>query len=61
MHKTQVQVDKGPQHKTQHTKSNRREGGNNLEHTDTGDNFLNRKPMTQALRSKIDKWDLMKL
>jgi hypothetical protein len=26
-----------------------------------GDSFLNRTPMAQALRSTIDKWDLMKL
>jgi hypothetical protein len=25
------------------------------------DNFLNRTPVAQALRSTIDKWDLMKL
>ena len=35
--------------------------GNNLEHIGIEDNFLNRTPMTQALRSTIDKWDLMKL
>jgi hypothetical protein len=27
----------------------------------TGGDFLNRMPMAQALRSRIDKWDLMKL
>jgi hypothetical protein len=35
--------------------------GNSLELISTGDNFLNRTSMVQALRSKIDKWDLMKL
>jgi hypothetical protein len=35
--------------------------GNSLEHVDTGENFLNRTPMVQALRSTIDKWDLMRL
>jgi len=35
--------------------------GDRLERVGTGDNFLNRTPMTQALRSTIDKWDLMKL
>jgi hypothetical protein len=35
--------------------------GNSLEHNGTGDNFLNRTPMAQALRHTIDKWDLMKL
>jgi hypothetical protein len=27
----------------------------------TGGNFLKRTPMSQAQRSRIDKWDLMKL
>ena len=27
----------------------------------TGGNFLNRTPMAYALRSRIDKWDLIKL
>ena len=35
--------------------------GNSLELIGTGENFLNRTPMAQALRSVIDKWDLMKL
>jgi hypothetical protein len=32
-----------------------------LELVDSGGNFLNRTPMAHALRSRIDKWDLMKL
>jgi hypothetical protein len=35
--------------------------GKSLEHICTGVNFLNRTPMVQALRSTIDKWDLIKL
>ena len=35
-------------------------GGLSLGHTDTGDYFLNRTPMAQALRSTINKWDLMR-
>jgi hypothetical protein len=35
--------------------------GKSLEHMGTGENFLNRTPMAQALRSRIDKWDLIKL
>jgi hypothetical protein len=30
---------------------------NTLELHGTGDNFLNRKPMAQALRSTIDEWE----
>jgi hypothetical protein len=32
-----------------------------LELIDTGENFMNRTPMAHALRSRIDKWDLIKL
>jgi hypothetical protein len=34
---------------------------NSLKVIGTEDNFLNRTPIAQALRSTIDKWDLMKL
>jgi hypothetical protein len=32
-----------------------------LQHMSTGEKFLSRTPMTYALRTKIDKWDLIKL
>ena len=35
--------------------------GKNLEHIGTGENFLNRTPIGQALRSKINKCYLMRL
>jgi hypothetical protein len=35
--------------------------GKNLEHVSTGEKFLNRTPMTCAVKSRIDKWDLTKL
>ena len=35
--------------------------GKDLEDMDTGKRFLNRTPMACALRSRIDKWDLIKL
>ena len=35
--------------------------GTNLEHMGTGEKFLNRTPVTYALRTRIDKWDLIKL
>ena len=34
---------------------------NNLELSDTGKDLLNRSPVAQALRLKVNKWDLMKL
>ena len=35
--------------------------GKSLEPIGIGRNFLNRVPMAQVLRSRIDKWDFMKL
>jgi hypothetical protein len=35
--------------------------GNSLEHIATGENFLNKTPVAQAIRSTIEKWDLVKL
>jgi hypothetical protein len=35
--------------------------GKNMEHTGTGERFLNRTPIACAVRSRIDKWDLIKL
>ena len=35
--------------------------GKSLEHMGTGENFLNRTPIAYALRSRTDKWDLIKL
>jgi hypothetical protein len=34
--------------------------GNNLENISTGENFLNKAPMAQALQSTIGKWNLIK-
>ena len=59
--KDQAQVDKGPPHKTRYTKLIEEKVGKSLEHMSTGENFLNRTPMAYALRSRIDKWDLIKL
>jgi hypothetical protein len=35
--------------------------GKSLEDMGTGERFLNRTPMACAVRSRIDKWDLIKL
>ena len=35
--------------------------GNCIENIDTGDNFMNKTSIAQALRSTINKWDLIKL
>jgi hypothetical protein len=35
--------------------------GKSLEHMGTGEIFLNRTPIAYALRSRIYKWDLIKL
>jgi hypothetical protein len=54
-------MDQRPQHKTGYTKSHKRKVLNTLENIGIGDKFLNRTPMTQALRPNVDKWDLMEL
>jgi hypothetical protein len=54
-------VDQGPQHKTRYTESNKRESGKEPQKIGMGGNFLNRSPVAQTLRLRIDKWNLMKL
>jgi len=55
LHKTPVQMDQRPQHKTKHTYLIEEKVGNSLELIDTGDNFLKRTAMAQALTSRINK------
>jgi hypothetical protein len=49
-------VDQGTPHKTRDTES-----GESLEDMGTGEIFLNSTAMACAVRSRINKWDLMKL
>jgi hypothetical protein len=35
--------------------------GKSLEHMGTGENFLNRRPIVYALKSRTDKWHFIKL
>ena len=49
LHETQFQMDQRPQHQTGYFKPKGRKLGNILEHTGTGDNFLNRIPKAKAL------------
>ena len=59
LYKAQVQVDQGPPHKTRHTETNRRESGEvSATHGHRG-KFPEQK--TNSLRSRINKWDLIKL
>jgi hypothetical protein len=55
-----VQVDQGPQSRTRYTESNRRECRKESQTYWHRGNSLNRTPMAQALRSRIDKQDLIK-
>ena len=54
-------MDQGLPHKTRHTETNRKKLGKALEDMGTEEKFLNRTPIAFALRSRIDKWDLIKL
>ena len=42
-------------------KSTEKKVRKNLEDMGTGEKFLNRTPMACAVRSRMDKWDLIKL
>ena len=61
LYKAQVQVDQGPQYKPDTLNLVEEKVGKNLELIGTDGTFLNRTPMVHALRSRIDKWELIKL
>jgi hypothetical protein len=54
LHKTQVDVDQGLQHKTRSLNLIAEKVGNSLELIGTRDNFLKRTPKVQALKSTTD-------
>ncbi|KAL6093972.1 hypothetical protein STEG23_020638 [Scotinomys teguina] len=61
MHKTQVQVDQRPQHKSVTLNLIEEKVGSTLERIGTGDHFLNITPTAQTLSATINQWDYMKL
>jgi hypothetical protein len=61
LYKAQVNVDQGPQRKPDTLNLIEEKVRKSLELIGAGGNFLNRAPMSHSLRSRIDKWDLMKL
>jgi hypothetical protein len=54
-------VDQGTPHKTRDSENYRVESGEKPQDMGTGGKFLNRTVMACAVRSRIDKWDLIKL
>jgi len=54
-------VDQGAPHKTRALKLIEEKVGKSLEVIGTGEKFLNRTAMACVVRSRTDKWDLMKL
>ena len=60
-HKIQLQTNQRPQHKTRCTEPHKEKVRNRQKCIGIGDNFLNKIPIAQTLRSIINKWDLMKL
>jgi hypothetical protein len=54
-------VDQRTPHKTRDTEIYRGESGEEPRRVGTGERFLNRTPMTCSVRSRISKWDLIKL
>ena len=61
MHRTQVQVDQRPQHKSSYMNLIDEKVRSSLECIDMGHYFLNITPVTQTLKAIINKWDLLKL
>jgi hypothetical protein len=61
LYKAQVQVDQEPPHKPDILKLMEKKMGKNLMCIGTGEIFLQRTLIPCALRSRIDKWDLIKL
>ena len=59
LHKTQIQLEKRPQHSTRYTEPDRQERGNSFEDLNIADRpqhrrqLLNRTPVAQALRSTV--------
>lgn len=60
MNNAQGQVDKRPQDNARHNETVRRESKEILECIITLGSLLNKTPTAQALRLKINKWDLIK-
>jgi hypothetical protein len=54
-------VDQRPPHETRDIKTYRGESGKSLEDMGTGGKFLNRTAMACSAKSRIDKWDHIKL
>jgi hypothetical protein len=54
-------VDQGTPHKARNTETYRGESGRKSRRYGTGEKFLNRTAIASAVRSRIDKWGLMKL
>jgi hypothetical protein len=54
-------VDQRTQHKNRYISQIEQKVEKTFELSDTGDNFLNKTPMSQSLRSTIDKQNLMKM
>ena len=54
LYKTQVQMDQRLQHKSSTLNLKEEKAENSLEHIGIGDNFLNRIPVAQTLRSTIN-------
>ena len=61
LYKDQVQVDQGPPHKTRFSETNRRESREQHQTHGHRRKVPEQNTNSYALRSRIDKWDLIKL
>ena len=61
LYKARVQLDQKPPHKIRYGKTNGKQSGEELRTHRHRENNLNKTPMAYALRSRINKWDHVKL
>ena len=61
LQRNQLHIDQRVQHKNRYTEIYRKESGNSLEFTGTGEDIPNKTLLAQALRLIFNKWDLMKV
>jgi hypothetical protein len=61
LYKAQVHMDQHLQIKPDTLKLIEEKLGKNFKHMGTGEKFLNRTPMTYGVKSRVDKWDLIRL
>ena len=61
LHKTQLTMDEGPRNQTRDPASYRRKSRSKSSTFGLGSDFLNRTPIAQEIKARINNWDRVKL